>query len=64
MSRPALNKTKISGYRVKPATLERLRELAIKTGYTYGDGAALGELLDAIAEINPIILAELIKLKS
>jgi predicted DNA-binding protein len=64
MGRPALNKTKISGYRVKPETLERLRELATKTGYTYGDGAALGELLDAIAEINPIILAELIKLKS
>jgi hypothetical protein len=64
MGRPALNKAKISGYRVKHETLTRLREIAISKGYTYGDGVAFGELLDAIAEINPVILAELIGPKS
>jgi hypothetical protein len=61
MGRPALNKTKLSGYRVKPETLDRLRSLANQTGYIHGNGAAIGELLDAIAQINPIVLAEFIK---
>jgi hypothetical protein len=61
VSRPALNKIGLGGYRVKPETLEKLKLLSIKAGYTHGNGAAIGKLLDAIAEINPVILVELTK---
>jgi hypothetical protein len=64
MSRPALNKVVLSGYRVKPETVDRLRNSAIKAGYTHGKGAAIGEFLDAIAQINPLLLAELTKQKN
>jgi hypothetical protein len=64
MPRPALNKIGLGGYRIKPTTLDRLREVSIKAGYVHGNGAAIGELLDAIAEINPIILVELTKKSS
>ncbi|WP_146138576.1 hypothetical protein [Chamaesiphon polymorphus] len=61
MSRPALNKVILGGYKVKPETIDRLRAAAIQAGYTHGKGAAIGEFLDAIAQINPSLLAELTK---
>jgi hypothetical protein len=61
MSRPALNKIAFGGYKVEPATVSKLRESAVLAGYTHGKGAAIGEFLDAIAQINPILLAELTK---
>jgi hypothetical protein len=61
MSRPALHKIAFGGYKVKPETVNKLRESAVISGYVHGKGAAIGEFLDAIAEINPILLAELTK---
>ncbi|WP_295620151.1 hypothetical protein [Chamaesiphon sp. GL140_3_metabinner_50] len=43
--------------------MDKLRSSAIQAGYTHGKGAAIGEFLDAIAQINPLLLAELIKQK-
>jgi hypothetical protein len=63
MSRPALNKVGLGGYRVKPETLEKLKSISIKAGYKHGNGAAIGQFLDAIAQINPLLLAELTKPK-
>ncbi|WP_310485780.1 hypothetical protein [Chamaesiphon sp. VAR_48_metabat_403] len=61
MSRPALNKIGLGGYRVKPETLEKLKSISIEAGYIHGNGAAIGQFLDAIAQINPIVLIELTK---
>lgn len=64
MPRPALSKVPLGGYKVNPETLDRLRQSAILAGYTYGKGAAIGEFLDAIARINPLVLAEFTKRSS
>jgi hypothetical protein len=61
MSRPALNKIAFGGYKVEADTIDKLRKSALIAGYTHGKGAAIGEFLDAIAQINPILLAELTK---
>ncbi|WP_295621492.1 hypothetical protein [Chamaesiphon sp. GL140_3_metabinner_50] len=63
MSRPTLNKVILGGYKVKPETIDKLRKSAIEAGYTHGKGAAIGEFLDAIAQINPLLLVELTKQK-
>jgi hypothetical protein len=51
----------LGGYKVKSETIERLRSSATQAGYTHGKDAASGEFLDAIAQINPLLLAELTK---
>ncbi len=51
----------IPGFKVKPETVDALREIAIDTGFTYADGASVGELLDRLAEIDRELLKIVIK---
>jgi hypothetical protein len=44
-------------FRVAESTPAKLSALAIALGYTYGKGAALGELLDAIAAGEVLLVA-------
>jgi hypothetical protein len=43
-------------FRVDANTPEKLNRLAIQLGYVYGKGRALGELLDAIANEEVIVV--------
>ncbi|MCU0570085.1 MAG: hypothetical protein MUF49_26365 [Oculatellaceae cyanobacterium Prado106] len=43
-------------FRVDAHTPEKLDRLAIQLGYIYGKGGALGELLDAIANEEVILV--------
>lgn len=61
MGRTALNKVSMSGYKVKPETIESLKKIAIESGFTYGDGAAMGELLDRLAEVDHELLKVILK---
>ena len=56
MGRKQLNRVPVPNYRVKPETLESLKETAIELGYIYGKGAAMGEFFDAIAELDRDLL--------
>ncbi len=51
----------MSGYKVKPETIESLKKIAIESGFTYGDGAAMGELLDRLAEVDHELLKVILK---
>lgn len=53
--RKALDRTDLHA-RVAPETLPAIREIARNLGYTYGDGAATGELLDDIASGSLVVL--------
>jgi hypothetical protein len=56
MGRHKLNRVPFPGCKVKPETLDSLRETAIELGYVYGDGAAMGEFLDRIATLDRDLL--------
>jgi hypothetical protein len=64
MGRHKLNRVPVPNYRVKPETLESLKNTAIELGYTYGDGAAMGEFLDAIATLDRDLLKLVFKKSS
>lgn len=64
MGRKQLNRVPFPSYRVKPETLELLKESAIELGYTYGDGAAMGEFLDRIAALDRDLLKLVFKKSS
>ena len=64
MGRKQLNRVPVPNYRVKPETLESLKETAIDLGYIYGNGAAMGEFLDAIAELDRDLLKLVFKKSS
>jgi hypothetical protein len=55
MGRTALGKVAIGG-RVNPATVAFLNELAISKGMVYGQGGAIGQLLDAIAAGDYVVV--------
>jgi hypothetical protein len=57
MGRPKLGRVLTSPYKVDPGTIEKLEKLAIGMGYRYGTGAAMGRFLDAIANLDPDLLA-------
>jgi hypothetical protein len=61
MGRTAKGKISFPGFKVKPETIESLKQTAIESGFTYGDGAAMGELLDRLAEIDRELLKVIIK---
>ena len=61
MGRVKLNRIAFPGCKVNPETLASLRLTAIESGFTYGNGAALGEFLDRIAEIDRDLLKAVIK---
>ena len=55
------NRVAFPTYRVKPETIESLKQTAIDAGFKYGDGAAMGELLDRLAEIDRDLLKAILK---
>lgn len=61
MGRVKLNRIAFPGCKVNPETLIALRLIAIESGFKYGKGAALGELLDRIAQIDRDLLKAVIK---
>jgi hypothetical protein len=64
MGRHKLNRVYLPNYRVKPETVESLKEVAIELGYTYGNGAAMGEFLDQIASLDRDLLKLVFKKSS
>ena len=61
MGRPKKSQINFPGYKVDPQTVESLKQTAIECGYTYGDGAAMGELLDRLAKIDRELLKIIIQ---
>jgi hypothetical protein len=61
MGRTKKNQVCFPSYKVKPETIESLRQTAIESGYKYGDGAAMGEFLDRLATLDRDLLKILIK---
>jgi len=55
MGRNKLNKAN-AHYRVKLETMDLLNKMAIALGYKHGSGGAVGEMLDAIADGNIILV--------
>jgi hypothetical protein len=64
MGRRKLNRIPFPAYKVKPETLDSLKKTAIDFGYTYGDGAAMGEFLDGIASLDRDLLKLIFKKSS
>jgi hypothetical protein len=64
MGRKKLNRVHFPTYKVKPETIESLKETAIELGYTHGDGAAMGEFLDRIAALDRDLLKLVFKKSS
>lgn len=61
MGRRKLDQVQFPGCKVSPGTLESLREIAIESGYKYGNSAALGKFLDRLVEIDRDLLKAVIK---
>jgi hypothetical protein len=61
MGRPKKNQVCFPSYKVKPETIASLRQTAIESGFRYGDGAAMGKLLDRLAQIDRELLKAIIK---
>ncbi len=55
MSRAKQDKERLT-VRVSPGTSEKLNNIAEIMGYTYGDRGATGELMDAIAQGNILLI--------
>lgn len=55
MPRKKLNKVS-SHFRVDERTPDELSRIAVTLGYIYGSGGAVGEMLDAIASGNLIVI--------
>ena len=53
--RKKLDKKRVQA-RITPGTDKRLQELAVKLGYVYGKGGAIGEMLDAIASEDLVLV--------
>ena len=60
MGRPKLDRVPFPSYKVSRETLDSLRITALELGYTYGDGAAIGKLLDRIAAVDRELLKVII----
>ena len=56
MGRIKLDRISFPGYKVSPETLKSFKTTALELGYTYGDGAAIGKLLDRIATVDRELL--------
>ena len=61
MGRTVKNRVAFPGFKVKPETIDALREIALESGFTYGEGAAMGELLDRLAEVDRELLKVILK---
>ncbi len=56
MGRKKLDKVQFPSYRVRPETLDLLKETALELGYGYGEGAAMGQFLDHVALLDRDLL--------
>jgi hypothetical protein len=56
MGRQKLDRERTNPYKVSRGTTDRLESLAIKLGYRYGSGAAMGKFLEMISNLNPDLL--------
>jgi hypothetical protein len=56
VGRKKLDKIPVPSYRVRPETIAALQEIAVQMGYTYGQGAAMGEFLDHMALLDRDLL--------
>jgi hypothetical protein len=56
MGRRKLNNTDFPRYQVKPETITKLQQLALRMGYKHGNTAAMGAFLDMLADLNPDLL--------
>ncbi len=61
MGRPKKDPTVMHSFRIKPDTAESLKQVAIECGFQHGDGAAMGEFLDRLAEVDRQLLKLVIK---
>jgi hypothetical protein len=61
MGRIKKNQVCFPSYKVKPETIESLKQTAIEAGYIYGDGAAMGEFLDRLATLDRDLLKAIVK---
>ena len=61
MGRIKKNRVCFPSFKVKPETIASLKEAAIYSGFTYADGAAMGEFLDRLAEIDRELLKAIVK---
>jgi hypothetical protein len=56
MGRTKQNRAVFPTYKVHPETVDKLKETAIKCGFTYGNTAAMGAFLDKLADADPVLL--------
>jgi hypothetical protein len=61
MGRAKKNQVCFPSYKVKPETIDSLKQTALESGYIYGNGAAMGEFLDKLATLDRDLLKILIK---
>jgi hypothetical protein len=61
MGRAKKNQVCFPSYKVKPETIESLKQTALESGYIYGNSAAMGEFLDRLATVDPDLLKAIIK---
>ncbi len=61
MGRTKKNQVCFPSYKVKPETIESLKQTAMESGYVYGDSAAMGEFLDKLAALDRDLLKAIIK---
>ena len=61
MGRHKKNQIEFPSYKVKPETVEALRQTAIHSGFTYGNTAAMGAFLDRLAQIDPDLIKAITK---
>ena len=60
MGRVKLERVSFPSYKVDRQTLESLKQTALELGFRYGDGAAMGKLLDRIALVDRELLKVII----
>jgi hypothetical protein len=63
MSRPKLDKIHFPRYKIKPETITKLQQIALNMGYSYGNTVGMGEFLDMIADIDPVVIQAIGKKK-
>ena len=61
MGRTKKNQVCFPSYKVRPETIESLKQTAMESGYTYGNSAAMGEFLDKLAALDRDLLKAIVK---
>ena len=61
MGRTKKNQVCFPSYKVRPETIESLKQIAMESGYTYGNSAAMGEFLDKLAALDRDLLKAIVR---